>query len=92
MMFNMLLDYLVRSRQYIRRNRKADLLGCFEVDDQFKFCGLLHGQVSRLRALQNLVHIDGCPTVQVGIAWAVEHEPPVIHIFWSAIDRREPAL
>jgi hypothetical protein len=84
----MSIDHLIRPCQHIRRYRQADLLGCFKIDDELELLRLLHGQVSRLRARQNLVHIDGAPTVQVGIAWAVVHKPPVIHIFWSAVDRR----
>ncbi len=38
----MLFDDLVRSRQHIRRNRQADLLGRFQVDDQLELGRLLH--------------------------------------------------
>src|SRR5215813_5495116 len=86
------LDNFVRSHQHIRWNRQADLLGRFQVDDELKLRRLFHRQISRLCAFQNLVHIDGDPTIQVGIAWTVVHKPPLIHIFWSAVDRREPAL
>jgi len=30
-------DYPVRPGQHIRRNRQADLLGCFEIDDEIEF-------------------------------------------------------
>src|SRR6266508_463490 len=35
------LDHSIRPRQHIRRNREPNLLGGFEVDDQFEFRGLL---------------------------------------------------
>ena len=42
-----LLDHLIRSRQNIWRNRKADLLGGFEIDDELEFLRLLNWQVTR---------------------------------------------
>ena len=36
-------DHLVRSCQHIRRNRQADLLRCFQIDDELEFLRLLHG-------------------------------------------------
>src|SRR5262249_37110383 len=38
----------VRSRQHIRRNRDADLLGGFQVDDQLKLGWLLHWKIGWL--------------------------------------------
>jgi hypothetical protein len=37
-----LFDHFVRSRQHIRRNREADQLGRFEIDDELKLHRLLH--------------------------------------------------
>src|SRR5262249_3558581 len=45
------LDHLIRSRQHVRRNRQADLLGCFEIDDELELRRLLDWQVSRLSTL-----------------------------------------
>src|SRR5262245_39269849 len=86
------LTHSIRSCQHIRRNRQADLLGGFQVDNELKFLRLLHRQVGSLGAFQNLVYIGGGPAIQVGIAHAVEHEPPVFHIFWPVVYRRESAL
>ena len=49
--FLRLLDHLVRSYQHIRRNRQADLLRCFQVDDELELLRLLHGEVSGLGSL-----------------------------------------
>ena len=43
-----LLDHLVRPYQHIRRNRQADLLRRFQIDDEFEFDRLLDGQVCGL--------------------------------------------
>jgi hypothetical protein len=36
-----LLDYLIRPRQHVRRDRQADLLSGLEVDDEIKLDGPL---------------------------------------------------
>ena len=54
-------DHFIRSRQHIRRNRQADLLGGFEIDDESNF-RLLHGKIGGLGAFQNLVDVNrGAP-------------------------------
>jgi hypothetical protein len=51
-LFSVLLDHLVRPRQHIRRNRQADLLGCFQIDDQLKLRPLFYWNVAWLSALE----------------------------------------
>jgi len=43
-------NHLIRSGQYIRRNRQADVLCGFQVYDEFELRRLLDGEVSRLGA------------------------------------------
>ena len=50
----------VRSRQHIRWNREADLLGRLETDHQLELRGLLHGQISRFRTLDAARLIWNC--------------------------------
>ena len=45
-----LLNDFVRPRQHVRRNRQADLLRSFQIDDELKFRGLFDGKVGGLRA------------------------------------------
>ena len=52
-----LLNQPIRSGQHIRWNRETDLLCGFEIDHQLKLRRLLHRQVRRLSAFQDLVHI-----------------------------------
>ena len=35
--------HLIRPRQHVWRNRQADLLGRFQIDDELEFYWLLHG-------------------------------------------------
>src|SRR4029077_11896510 len=51
------LSHLIRPCQDVGRNGEADLLGCFEIDDQLEFHRLLDRKISRLGAFQYLVHV-----------------------------------
>ena len=51
-----LLDNLIRPQQQRRRDGEAEGLGGLEVYEEFKLDGLVHRQVGRLRAFENLVH------------------------------------
>ena len=60
-LFNQFLaspNHLVRPRQHVRRNRQADLIGRFEVDNELEFPRLLHRKIGGLCALKDLVHIS----------------------------------
>jgi len=46
-----LFDHFIRSREKLRRDRKADLLGGLQVDDEVELPRRLYGKVARLRAL-----------------------------------------
>ena len=43
-----ILDHLIRPHQHVRRNRQADLLRGFEIDDELKLRRLLDRQVAGL--------------------------------------------
>ena len=85
-------NHLIRPRQYVGRNRQADLLGGFQIDHQLEFCWLLYGEVTRLGTLQNFVHINSGTPVQVGNAHAVADEPSGVDKFSPAVQRRQSAL
>src|SRR5713101_2973582 len=57
-----LLDDLIRPPQQRRRDREAEGLGGLEVDHQLELRGLLYGEIGRLRALEDLVHVSGGAT------------------------------
>src|SRR5262245_20286717 len=86
------LDHFIRPHQHIRRNRQADLLRRFEIDDEFKLCRLLHGKVGGLGTLQDLVHICSGTPVQVDNVRAVAHKTPSLYIIWKGAYRWEPVL
>ena len=51
------LNHFIRSRKHVRRNRKTDLLGCFQIYDELKLLRLLNGEIGGLGAFEDLVHI-----------------------------------
>src|SRR5687768_11621171 len=85
------LDHLVRSRQHIRRYREADLLGGLEIDRQLELRRLFDGKIAWLRAFENLVHVHGGATEQVGEVRSVGHESPsLLHMLPCVINQRQP--
>jgi hypothetical protein len=50
-------NHLVGPCQHVGRNREADLLRRFEIDDELKLGRLLDRQMSGLRAFQDFVHV-----------------------------------
>src|SRR5262245_53269474 len=77
----MSFDDSVRSRQDIRRDRQADLLGSVEIDYQLKFHRLLHGKIGRLGPFQDFVDEGGRTPKHVVIARSMRHEPPGFWVF-----------
>src|SRR5260221_7599142 len=55
------LDHFVRAKQQLLRNNKPDRLRALEIDDELDLRGLLDGHVAGLCALEDLVHVGGCP-------------------------------
>jgi len=53
------LDHPIRQAQDGPRDREPEGPGGLEVDHQLELHGLLHGQVGRLGAFEDLVHVDG---------------------------------
>src|SRR5262249_25479763 len=72
------LDHPVRPRQNIRRNRQADLLCRFEIDDELELHRLFHWQVGRLAPFKNLVHVGGSAPVNVSEIDPISHESAVL--------------
>jgi hypothetical protein len=58
-------DYLVRLKQHHLRYRDPEGLGRLQVDHQLKLHRLLHGEVGRLAAFQNAIHIVGGAPIPV---------------------------
>src|SRR5437660_5854727 len=87
-----LFNYPIRSSQHVRWNRQTDLLGRFQINDEFKLRRLLYRQVCGLRAFQDFVDISGGAAVQVGNAHAVKHEATSVREEAVWIHRRQPAL
>src|SRR5262245_57441408 len=67
------LNHLIRPRQHVRRNREADLLGGFKVDNEFKLHWPLHGKVGGLSPFQDLVYIGSSSAKIIGDVWRIRH-------------------
>jgi hypothetical protein len=65
---------VVPSREHTRRNRKADLLCCFEIDDKLELLGLLHRQIGGLGTFQDFVHVSRGAAIEVANQRTVGHQ------------------
>src|SRR5262245_43727386 len=69
------LDDLIRPRQHRLRDCQTEGLRRLEIDDQLELGRLLDGQVRRLGASEDLVHVDGAAPVEIDVIRAVAHPP-----------------
>jgi hypothetical protein len=60
------LDHLIRPRERFRRNRQADLLRRFQIDNELELRRLFDWQVSRLCALEDFVDTNCSTSVNFG--------------------------
>src|SRR5262245_15550975 len=86
-----LLYDLIRPLQERRRDRQPERLPGLDVDDQLELGGLFDGEVARLGALQDLVHVRGAALVEIEKARPVRHETPGLHTLPDAVCCRQSA-
>src|SRR5215470_1894858 len=87
-----LFDYLVRPREKVGRKCQTDLFCCLEIYDELKLRCLLHWQIGRLCALQDLVHINSRAPVEIVVVHPVRHETTLIDKLTLKIDSRKPVF
>src|SRR5262249_55067368 len=90
-MITALLYDLIRPLQERRRDRQPERLPGLDVDDQLELGGLFDGEVARLGALQDLVHVRGAALVEIEKARPVRHETPGLHTLPDAVCCRQSA-
>src|SRR5262249_53027945 len=74
------------------RNCQTNLLRRLQINDQLKLLWLLYREISRLGAFENLVHVGGSASEEVGIVWGIGQKPPVLYILWLPIHCRQSVL
>ena len=80
----MSLDHFIRSREQVDWNCQANLFCRLEVYDKLKLRCLLHRQISRFGAFQDLVHVNSCTPKEVIVVRPVELRPPSsTNSFWK---------
>src|SRR5262249_211287 len=85
-------NHLVGDGNQFVWNLEAERFGRFEVDHHLVFGGSLHGQISRLVAIQNAINVDcGAPELVEKI-WPVRTQPTGGNEEPRRIDRRQPVL
>src|SRR5262249_29284970 len=85
-------DHLVAAGEQCWRNGEAERLRRFQVDDQLEFSRLLHGEIARLRPVEDLAHKARCPEIKVRVAHAVGYQSSVLDKLPSEINRGQLVL
>src|SRR6516225_11730137 len=83
------LNNLIGSSQQRFRDGDAERLGGLEVDDEFDFRDLLHGEVGRLVAFQNAPSIDANLVPRMAEAAAIAHQTASQDELTECKDRRQ---
>src|SRR5207253_7247375 len=73
------LDHLVRLQKQLLRNGESYRLRGLEIDYELELRRLLDGQVPGLRALEDLVHVGGCPIELFPGDLSVTHQCAGLH-------------
>src|SRR5262249_18058670 len=84
-----LFDHLSGPQEERLRDGEPECLCGLHVDDQIEIGWLLHGQVPRLRALQDPVYVDRSLTPHGRRAGSVKHQSAGCHVVLVTIHRRE---
>src|SRR5438093_9096362 len=83
-----LLDYLIRPREQVDRNCQTNLFCRLEVNHEFKLRCLLHRQISRFGAFQDLVYVTSRAPIEVIVVRPVGHETALINKLLLEVNSR----
>ena len=86
------LDQFIRPFEHAVRNCQINLFGRLKVNDEFKLRRLLHRQVSRFGAFQDLVHVNSRAPIEVGGVRPIGHETALIDKLLVWVNSRQPVL
>ena len=86
------LNHLIRPREQFRRECQSDLLRRLQVDDELKLRRLLHRQISRFGAFQDLVHVNSRAPIEVIVVRPVGHEAALIDKLLLEVNSRQPVF
>ena len=85
-------DHLIRPLEDADRNRQTDLFCRFEIDNEFKLRCLLHRQIGRFGAFQDLVHVHSRAPIEVLGVPSVGHEAARIDKLLLEVDSGQPVF
>jgi hypothetical protein len=74
------LNHLIRPHQHVGRNRQADLLSRFEIDDELELLRLLHREIGKLSAFEDLVHLGSGAPIKVIEVRPIGHKAALIDV------------
>src|SRR5258708_35278394 len=84
-----LFDPFVGAGEQLRGHCQTKPLGCLETNYQLEFGGLLDGEVSWFRAMENPVNIVGRTPVLIGDVGSIGHQTARLDVLTKAVHRRQ---
>src|SRR5262249_32825447 len=88
-----LLDHLVGSYQQCLWDRQTDCLRGLQVDDQLELRRLLHGEIGRIRTLDDdPINVGSRASVHVSIVRAERDQRPLSGHWWPGDDGRQAVV
>src|SRR5262245_32223412 len=82
-----LFDHAIDAQQYRRGDRETQSFDALEVDHEFEFDRLLHGQIGGLGAFENPVHKDGTAAGIFRIISTVSDDTSRFRVFYGGVYR-----
>ena len=86
------IDHLIRPLEHAAWNCQTDLFCRLEVNDEFKLRCLLHRQISRFGAFQDLVHVNSRAPIEVIEVRPIGHETALIDKLLLEVNSRQPVF
>ena len=87
-----LLNHLIGEREKRRRHRDAEGFGSLEINDEFKFCWPLDGNICRLFAFQDFIDELRRPPVKLPPIGSVRQQSTSINILPVSVSSEKPKL
>src|SRR6266481_9956414 len=82
----------IRPLEQVDWNCQTNLFRCVQVDHEFKLRCLLHWQISRFGAFQDLVHVNSRAPIEVIVVRPVGHETALIDKLLLDVNSRQPVF
>ena len=87
-----LFNHLIRPLKNAARNCQTNLFCRLKIDDEFELRCLLHRQIGRFGAFQNLIHVNSRAPKEVNVVRSIGHETTLIDKLLMRVNSWQPVF